>query len=155
MRNIVDQDGNDICTIKGYTHFELFDKHGELIDKKEGKNLITTSGRGIIAARLQGVTAAVPAWMEVGTSSAAAVAGDVGLTAVIAASRTAVTPSVSTNVVTWACTFSAGVGTGAIYEAGIFNAASGVTLLNRIVLGAVINKGALDTLVVTWQVTIA
>jgi hypothetical protein len=56
--------------------------------------------------------------------------------------------------VQYVATFSAGTGTGAITEAGIFNASSAGTLLCRTVF-SVINKGALDTLVITWKVTVA
>lgn len=45
-------------------------------------------------------------------------------------------------------TFAAGTGTGALTEAGIFNASSAGTMLNRVVF-ATVNKGASDTLIVT------
>jgi hypothetical protein len=51
-------------------------------------------------------------------------------------------------------TFGAGVATGAITEAGVFNALTAGTMLCRTVF-SVINKGALDTLVITWKVTVA
>lgn len=44
-------------------------------------------------------------------------------------------------------------GTSAITKAGIFNTASSGTLLCRTVFAA-INKGANDTLAITWTVTI-
>jgi len=53
-------------------------------------------------------------------------------------------------VASWA----AGDGTGALVEAGILNAASAGTLLARVVF-SVINKGAADTLEITWTLTIA
>jgi len=51
-------------------------------------------------------------------------------------------------------TFGAGVGDGAITESGLFNHASAGTLLCRQTF-PVINKGAADTLVVTWQYTLS
>jgi hypothetical protein len=51
-------------------------------------------------------------------------------------------------------TFPAGTGTGAITEAGILNAASAGILLCRTTF-SVINKGAADTLGITWTVTVA
>ena len=48
----------------------------------------------------------------------------------------------------------AGTGTGAVVEAGVLNASSGGTLLCRTVF-AVVNKGAADTLKITWTVTVA
>lgn len=54
----------------------------------------------------------------------------------------------------YVATFGPGVGTAAITEAGIFNAASAGTMLARTAF-PVINKGALDTLTLTWKVTVA
>ena len=51
-------------------------------------------------------------------------------------------------------TSGAGVATGAVTEAGIFNASSSGTMLCRTVF-AVVNKGSGDTLQVTWTVTLA
>jgi hypothetical protein len=61
--------------------------------------------------------------------------------------------NVAANVVTYAATFPAGTGTGAITEAGNFNAAGAGTMLNRVTF-SVINKAAGDSLAVTWTVTI-
>jgi flavin-dependent dehydrogenase len=57
-------------------------------------------------------------------------------------------------VVTHTSTFEAGDATGAITEAGIFNAASGGQMLARTVFPAV-NKSSTDTLAITWVVTIS
>jgi hypothetical protein len=63
------------------------------------------------------------------------------------------TSSVSTNVVTLTTTYAAGTGTGALQEAGIFNASTAGTMLSHVVF-SVINKGAADTLTITWTVTV-
>ena len=51
-------------------------------------------------------------------------------------------------------TFGAGVGQGPITESGIFNASTVGTMLARVVF-SVINKGALDTLQITWRITLS
>jgi hypothetical protein len=56
--------------------------------------------------------------------------------------------------VTYVATFSAGTGTGAVVEAGIFNAASAGTMLCRTVF-AVVNKGVDDAMTITWQITVS
>ena len=61
--------------------------------------------------------------------------------------------SPSANVVTYTGTFGAGVGTGSVTEAGIFNASSAGTMLCRVVFG-VVTKGASDTMAITWTVTV-
>ena len=45
-------------------------------------------------------------------------------------------------------------GTGAITEAGIFNASSSGTMLCRTVF-SVVNKGASDSMTITWTVTVS
>jgi len=58
-------------------------------------------------------------------------------------------------VVTYVGDWAAGDGTNsAIKEAGIFNAAAAGTMLARYVFPTAIDKGAGDTLQVTWTVTI-
>ena len=60
----------------------------------------------------------------------------------------------TTNVVTYVGDWAAGDGTNsAIAEAGIFNASSVGTMLARATFTA-INKGASDTLKITWTVTV-
>jgi hypothetical protein len=65
------------------------------------------------------------------------------------------TPAVSVgDTITYEATFLPGIGTGAVTEAGIFNAAGAGTMLNRLVFG-VINKDVGDTLDIEWDVSFA
>ena len=90
--------------------------------------------------------------MAVGTDSTAPAAGNTTLGAEVA--RVAVTSATaSTNTVTYVATFGAGVGTGALTEAGLFNAASVGTMLSRTTY-SVINKGSGDEMTVTWVITV-
>jgi hypothetical protein len=111
-----------------------------------------------IASRIKDSTATAMSHMGVGSGSVAAAAADTGLGTqlgrVALDSTTLVTTTATNDAVQYVATFAAGTGTGAITEAGIFNAASAGTMLCRTVF-AVINKGALDTLVITWKVTVA
>ena len=67
-------------------------------------------------------------------------------------SRLALTGAVRTNnYVTYSCDWVAGVGTGAIVEAGIFNAAAAGTMLSRIAF-PVINKLVDDSMSIVWRV---
>ena len=150
----------DSIGVRGYVELVLTDAQGRVIAEREGSNLITTSGRNHIAGRLGTTTTtgalALMNWMEVGTSTQTAALADTLLIAPVSASRVTATPTIVTgNTVQYAATFGAGTGTGALVEAGIFNivTANTITMLNRIVY-AVINKGAGDTLTVTWSVTI-
>ena len=91
-------------------------------------------------------------WMAIGTGSTAAAFGDTALGAEI--DRNALTSRTdSANVVTYVGTWAAGDGTNAaISEAGIFNAAS----TGRCWRGPSSRRStrALDTLTITWTVTI-
>lgn len=133
---------------------EVFGADGTLKDTREVHNLVVTAGKNHIADRLSSSpSGAAMGWMEIGTGTTAAAAGDTALqTALDRNATTSITDA--TNVVTYVGDWAAGDGTNAaITEAGIFNAASAGTMLARAVFTA-INKGASDTLKITWTVTI-
>ena len=114
-------------------------------------NLVVTAGKNLIASRLKDTTDAAMSHMAIGTGSTAAAAGDTTLGT--EAGRVALTSTtVTANAVAYVATFGAGTGTGAITEAGLFNASSSGDMLCRTVF-SVINKGAADTLGITWTVT--
>lgn len=146
--------------LKGEVDLVLVNQYGHEIHRDHVDNVITTSGSGHITSRMTGVAQAVMGWMELGTGATAAAIGDTLLQTFIAGSRTATTPSVITQTTTndtvqHVCTFGAGIGTGAVTEAGIFNVATAntATMLNRVVF-SVINKGAADSLTVTWKIRV-
>ena len=115
-------------------------------------NIVVTDGKEYIASRMKDASATAMSHMAIGTGSTAAAAGDAALGN--EAGRVALTSTtVSSNAVAYVATFAAGTGTGAITEAGILNASSSGTLLCRTVF-SVINKGAADTLGITWTVTV-
>ena len=144
----------DAIQMKGRLNIVLTDAFGAVKEQREVDNLVVTVGKNYIASRMKDATATAMSHMAVGTTSTAAAVGDTTLGAEIASSRTALTSTtVTTNSVAYVCTFGTGVGTGAVVEAGIFNAASAGTMLCRTVF-SVINKGASDTLTITWTVTV-
>ena len=115
-------------------------------------NIVVTDGKEYIASRMKDASATAMSHMAIGTGSTAAAAGNAALGT--EAGRVALTSTtVTSNAVAYVATFPAGTGTGAITEAGILNASSSGTLLCRTVF-SVINKGAADTLGITWTVTV-
>jgi len=115
-------------------------------------NIVVTDGKEYIASRMKDATATAMSHMAIGTGSTSAAAGDAALGT--EAGRVALTSTtVTSNAVAYVATFPAGTGTGAITEAGILNASSSGDLLCRTVF-SVINKGAADTLGITWTVTV-
>lgn len=125
--------------------------NGETV--QEVPNLVVTDGKEYVASRMKDTSASAMSHMAIGTGSTAAAAGNSALGS--EAHRNSLTSTnVSGAVVTYACTFSAGQGTGAITEAGLFNASSAGSMLCRTVF-AVVNKGANDSMTITWTVTVS
>jgi len=143
--------------VKGMVTFELKDEHGN-VKQTEQANMIVTTGLSHFTSRLIGVVQDIMSHMAVGTGGTAAATGQTALITeaarVALASLTQVTTTVTSDAVQAVATFPAGTGTGALVEAGIFNAASAGVMEARTVF-AVINKGALDSLTITWKITFA
>lgn len=119
------------------------------------KNLVVDTGLNFIVERMKEDVVTAMTHMELGEGTTAAAAGDTTLESAIAGSRTGLTSTtVATNTITYIATFAAGTGTGAVTEAGLFNAASGGTMLCRTVF-PVVNKQAGDSMTVTWVVTVS
>ena len=140
----------------GRVKLQLISPEGTIKEEQEVKNLVVDTGLDHIAARM--VDSGIPtemSHMEVGDDNTAAAAGDTALVSAIVGSRVALTSTtVTDNAIEYIGDFPAGTGTGAIVEAGVFNASSGGTLLCRTVF-SVVNKAADDTLKITWTVTVS
>ena len=144
----------DTMNATGKVNVVLKDEFGNVKEDFTVNNLVVDTGLDFIASRMKDASATVMSHMEVGTDNTAAASTDTALGAAVASSRTALTSTtVTDNAVAYVCTFAAGVGDGALTEAGIFNASSGGTMLCRTVF-QVINKGASDSMTITWTITI-
>ena len=116
------------------------------------KNLVVTAGKNWVADRMNNANT-VMTHMALGTGTNAAAVGDTTLQTEI--DRNALTSTtVSTNTIAYGCTWAAGDGTGAFTEAGLFDAASSGDMLARTVF-SVVNKGASDSITITWTITIS
>lgn len=144
---------HEVLNLKGHLELVLFGEDGIEKDRRSVDNLVTTAGKVFIASRMDGTSSSVMSHMAVGTSTTAAAVGQTAL--VSESARVAEDSSTpSSNTIVYVATFPAGTGTAALTEAGILNASSGGTLLCRTVF-SVINKGASDSLVITWTITIS
>jgi len=133
----------------------LKDEKGAVKETREIKNLVVNTGLGHITSRLLGTSSNVMSHMALGSGTTAAAAGDTALQSQLGSRKalTSSTQSGSNNEsIVYVATFSAGEATGAVTEAGIFNASTSGTMLCRTVF-SVVNKAAGDTLQVTWTVT--
>jgi len=127
--------------------------NGQIKAEHDFKNLVVTVGKNFVASRMVGTASAVMSDMAIGSGTTAAAVGDTALQTELG--RVTLTSGTATGAVaTYTATFPAGTGTGAVTEAGIFNASSAGTMLCRTVF-SVVNKGADDAMSVTWTVTIS
>jgi len=120
---------------------------------QEVPNLVVTDGKEYVASRMKDTSKSSMSHMGIGTGSTAAAAGDSALGGQV--DRNALTSTtVSGATVTYVSTFAAGEGTGAITEAGLFNASSAGDMLCRTVF-AVVNKQSADSMTITWAVAVS
>ena len=144
-------ENQEICKARGELLVQHFDSNGNEIDRRHIPNLVVDVGRNWIAERMTSNTPALVSHMAVGTLNTPPAGNQTTLSAELA--RVTATSSRTNNSVTYNATFAAGVGTGAIVEAGLFNAASAGTMLARTTF-LVVNKAAGDVVTITWTVTI-
>jgi len=139
-------------------HAVLRGLDGQIKEERLAHNLVTDAGCAHIADQLASVPdESAMSHMAIGTGTTGPVAGNTTLETEL--DRNALDSftqgaGAADHTVIYVASWAAGDGTGAITEAGIFNAASAGTLLARVVF-SVINKGASDTLQITWTLTIA
>lgn len=131
-------------------------QNGQIKQSFKVPNLVVTTGKEFIAASMLKTTTNSPAAMShmaIGTNTASPVLAnttlgtEVGRVALASASS-------NNNAVTYTATFPAGIGTGAITEAGIMNDTSGGTMLCRTTF-PVVTKESGDSIAITWVVTVS
>lgn len=152
--------GSEKALFKGHIKLELFDKDGNLKNIVEKHNTFMAVGDAHVADQLAATPGeAAMGWMSIGTGNTAFTTSSTTLNTeldrnALAAGYPEQGAGASDNDVIYKATWAAGDGTGAIVEAGIFNSsvADAGTMLAASTF-AVINKGASDTLTITWTVT--
>ena len=140
--------------LSGQVNIVLRDAAGNVKEQREIKNLVVNTGLAFIASRMVGTSKAAMSHMALGSSTTAAAAGQTDLVSMLGAREGLDGSVVNANQVQYTASFEAGDATGAVTEAGIFNAASGGDMLCRTVF-PVVNKAADDTMAVTWTITLA
>lgn len=143
----------DNLKLRGDVFITVKDKDGQVKEQRHEKNLIVSSGLNFICSRMKDTTDDAMSHMALGSGATAAAAGDTDLGSLLGAREELDSTTVTDNTITYVSSFEAGDGTGAVTEAGIFNAAAAGTMLCRVVF-PVINKAADDTMSVTWAITL-
>lgn len=148
----------DNILTKGKIKFKLTDKDGNVTEKVID-NTFTSVGNIHVADQLAETPAeAAMGFMAIGSSDSAFTVGSTTLGDEI--DRNALSAGypeqrdpANDDEVVYKALWAAGDGTGAITEAGIFNSSSSGTMLCCSTFD-VVNKGADDSLEITWQVTV-
>ena len=148
---------NDKLKMTGDVSLVLRGADGQVKETREIKNLVVNAGLAYVISRMVGTAKAVMSHMALGSGTTAAAAGNTDMESILgsreALDSTTISGSNNEKVV-YVASFEAGDATGAVTEAGIFNASSSGDMLCRTVF-AVVNKGANDSLTVTWTITLA
>ena len=119
-------------------------------------NLVVTAGKNWVAGRFK--DGSIPdemSHMAIGSADTAPAAGNIALATEL--NRIALTTdggTVSTNTVQYDASLTSAAAAYAIKEAGIFNAATGGTMLARTTF-AVINKGTDATVSISWTISVS
>ena len=143
----------DNLKLRGDVSIVLKSADGSVKDSRAIKNLVVNDGLNFIVSRMKDTTQGAMSHMAVGSSTTAAAAGQTDLVSILGSREALDSTAVSTNTVTYVSSFEAGDGTGAVTEAGIFNASSGGDMLCRTVFD-VVNKQATDSMTITWTITL-
>ena len=145
---------NENLELSGQVAIVLRDKDGNVKEERTEKNLVVTTGLNYIASRMKDATATAMTHMALGSGTTNALAAQTDLITLLGSREALDSTTVTANAVAYVSSFEAGDATGAVTEAGIFNAASGATMLCRVVF-SVVNKAADDTMTVTWTITLS
>jgi hypothetical protein len=139
--------------MRGELSIVVRDFEGKIKQSLHVPNLVVTNGKNYIASRMVGVASTVMSHMAIGTGTATPIVGNSTLGT--EAGRVSLSSFTATaNAVTATATFPAGTGTGAITEAGIFNASSSGAMLCRTTF-PVVNKASGDSIAITWVITVS
>jgi hypothetical protein len=141
---------------KGRLHVAIRDERGLLKEELTTSNLVVNDGLYHIANQLAGQSEAAMSHMAIGTGTTPPAPSDTALGSEL--DRNALTSKTQgsggdANKVTYVADWAAGDGTGAITEAAVFNSSSAGDMLCRATF-PVKNKGANDTMTLTWELTI-
>lgn len=147
--------------VEGKIKIELTDENGNIKEVYEKANTFMAVGDAHVADQLDATPSeSAMGYMSIGTGASAFTTGSTTLNSeldrnALAAGYPEQQAGGADNDVVYKATWAAGDGTGAITEAGIFNSsvADAGTMLAASTF-SVINKGASDTLTITWTVSI-
>jgi hypothetical protein len=142
-------------TIKGAITLLLTKPSGE-VEVVHKDNIIVSGGFDFVADAIGNGSArpGVMGWIAVGTGSTAAASTQTALVTELKRNAATYAHTAGTKVFTFTASFLAGDATGAITEAGVFNAATAGAMFDRVVF-PVVNKGSDDSLTAVFTFTMS
>jgi len=140
--------------IKGHFHAKLKSSNGEILSIVDLPNTITELMDAHVADQLSDSGDVAIGYMAVGTGSGqtSASTGLAVSAARVALDSTTQGVAAADNDVVYVATFSEGIGTGALTEAGLMLGDNNTSLMTYDDF-SVINKGAGDVLEITWTIS--
>jgi hypothetical protein len=150
-----DAGNNESLVLRSNVHIELRGPDGELKEVRDEHNLTCTAGKEVLLSVASGKQVKDFAYMAIGNGTTAAAITDTYAT-MVTPTYYATNPVTPTNPdadhTQFQATWAAGSGTGAVTEAALLDAgATGHMLFHQIF--AAVNKGASDTLQITWSIS--
>ena len=148
---------NENLKLSGQLNIVLKDKAGNVKDSRDLKNLVVNAGLAYIASRMKDTAKGAMSHMALGSGTTNAAASQTDLVTILGSREALDSTTIagtSSEKVVYEASFEAGDATGAVTEAGIFNAATGGDMLCRTKFN-VVNKAADDTMSVTWTITLS
>jgi hypothetical protein len=145
---------NENLKLSGQLNIVVKGKDGKVKEERIEKNLVVSAGLTYIASRMKNTAADAMTHMALGSGTTTEAAGQTDLVTLLGSREALDSTTASSNTIVYVAAFEAGDATGAVTEAGIFNAASGGTMLCRTKFN-VVNKAADDTMSVTWTITLS
>ena len=141
--------------IKGAITLLLTKASGE-VEVVHKDNIIVGGGFDFVADAIgnSSTRPGVMGWIAVGTGSSAAASTQTALVTELKRNAATYAHTAGTKVFTFTASFLAGDATGAITEAGVFNASSSGTMFDRVVF-PVVNKGSDDSLTAVFTFTMS
>jgi len=153
MNKFDNSEDRENLKVKGTWDFTLTHEDGS-VEVMRKENIIVAGGFDFICAQVAGTVGTAMSYIAVGTGTTAAATSQTALVTQSAIAAATYAHTTGTQYFTLSTTFAAGTATAALTEAAVFNASSSGTMLNRVVFST-INKGASDTLTVTFTFTLS
>ncbi|MCD6255588.1 MAG: hypothetical protein J7J44_04865 [Deltaproteobacteria bacterium] len=145
--------------VKGELELVVFDKYGNVKDRRHIKNVITDVGKAQVAGLINGAVTTQFKYIAIGTGTTAASSSDTALETEthreLADTLDRVTTTVTNDTARLIKTFSGYTGSESITESGVFDASTGGNMLCRRTFSALnIDWDAGDSLQITWKIQV-